>query len=111
LVVAKTFNDELWWGESAPGGQCGPHAVVAEADNVGAAIAGEICHEADMLIDPPALVVAKTLDDELWWGESAPGGQCGPHAVVAEADEILAPITVDVCEQARVAIFAPAIPE
>ena len=86
------------------------HAGIAEADDVGAAVAGDVGEEARMFLDPPAA----SLEAEV--GQHGPGRAERPIAVaerdihpgVAEADDIGAAVAGDVGEEARVLVHPPA---
>ena len=67
-----------------------PHILVAEADDVGPAIAVEIDDEARVPIDPPASrLVPEVGDHDLRILKTAVAvAERGPHAAVAEADDV-----------------------
>jgi hypothetical protein len=86
------------------------HAGVPEADDVRRPIPGEVGQFADVPVDPPALVPAEVADLELRRGEAAVGLRVGDdHAGVAEADEVVPAVAVDVGDRARVPVGAPAL--
>ena len=86
-------------------------AGVAEADDVGAAVAGDVGEEARMLVDPPA---AGSKPKSVMTGT---GVKCeravavaerDVHAGVAEADDVGAAVAGQVGEEARMLVDAPA---
>ena len=87
-----------------------PHAGVAEADDVGPAVAGDVGQEARMLVDPPAAgLEAEVGEHEPRRLERAVAvAQRRPHAGVAEADDVGAAVAGDVGQEARVLVDAPA---
>src|SRR5260370_19910507 len=72
-----------------------PHAVFSEPDDVRLPGARQIREKARMLFHPPsARDVAKTVDDELGGLKRAVAvAERGPHAVVAESDDVGAAVT------------------
>ena len=70
-----------------------PHTVVAETDDVGIAVTGEIDNEAGMLIDTPAELHTEIADNELA-GTAVAVTDRRPHTVVAETDDVGMPSPV-----------------
>ena len=87
-----------------------PHAGVAEADDVGPAVAGDVGEEARVLLDPPtAGLEPEVRQHELWIGEeSAALAERRPHSGVPEPDDVGAAVAGDVGQEARVPIDPPA---
>src|SRR5439155_17236742 len=85
-------------------------AGVAEADDVGAAVAGEVCEEAGVLVDLPAAGFESEVgEDELHRLEGAVAVSEGDvDAGVAEADDVGAAVAREVCEEAGVLVDVPA---
>ena len=100
---------ELWWLERAVAvAEGGPHTVVAEADDVGTAVTGEIGEEPGMLVDPPRGVDPEVGNHELWWLERAVAvAEGGPHTVVAEADDVNAVVTGEIGEEPGMLVDPP----
>src|SRR5262249_23520919 len=100
-IVAELCEHELGGGEAAGSGrECSPHPIVTERDDVVVPIVVDVGHDPQVLVYSPELVVAELREDEVGGGEPVSGGECGPHAIVAEADEVFHVITVDVGEHA-----------
>src|SRR5262245_10765544 len=63
--------------------------------------------EDGLFADPPALVVAEALDGEFRSVKATPRRARDPHAVIAETDNILPAIIVDVRHQTRMLFHTP----
>ncbi len=86
----------------------GPHTVVAEADDVGTAVTGEIGEEPGVLVDPPRGVDPEVGNHELWWLERAVAvAEGGPHTVVAEADDVNAAVPGEIGEEPGMLVDPP----
>ena len=85
-------------------------AGVAEADDVGAAVAGDVGQEARVLVDPPAAGVVAEVGDTSCGALKVPSavGARDLDAGVAEADDVGAAVAGDVGQEARVLVDAPA---
>ena len=88
-----------------------PHAGVAEADDVGAAVAGDVGQEARVLVDAPAPASKpRSASTNLRCLERAVAvAERRPHAGVAEADDVGAAVAGDVGQEARVLLHPPAL--
>ena len=70
-------------------GQRDVDAGVAEPDDVGAAVTGDVRQQPQMGLDPPPLVVAEVGQDEVRVGERPTvRRERRPHPRVAEADDV-----------------------
>ncbi len=108
--VAEVLHDELGTLEGAVAvAQRHPDALVAEADDVRAAVAGEVGQEARVLLHPPtARAVAEVRHHELWGGEGGVAPVQGdPGARLAEADDVGAAVAREVGEEAWVFLHPP----
>ena len=85
-------------------------AGVAEADDVGPAVAGEVGEQARMLVDPPAAgLEAEVGEHELRRLERAVAvAERDLHAGVAEADDVGPAVAGDVGQEPRVLVDPPA---
>ena len=90
--------------------QRGPHAVVAEADDVGVAVAGQVDREAGVQASLPALGGVEADQHHPRGREGpVPVTQRGPHAVVPEAQEVGLAVAVQVSQDALVHVGPPAL--
>ena len=110
-LVAEVVHDAGDGAEGAVGlGARDVDAGVAEADDVGAAVAGGVGQEPRMPVDAPAAgLVAEVFDDELRRAEGAVGlGARDVDAGVAEADDVGAAVAGGVGQEPRMPVDAPA---
>ncbi len=98
------------WNDAVAVAQRRPHAGIAEADDVGLAVAGDVGQEARVLVHPPAACFeAEVCQHELRRLERAVAvAERRPHAGVAEADDVGLAVAGDVGQEARVLVDAPA---
>src|SRR5690242_7479500 len=84
--------------------------VVAESDDVRATVAGDVGEKSRVPVDAPAArFEAEVRQHEARFLERAvPVSERDPNAVVAEADDVGAPLARDIREEARVPVDAPA---
>jgi hypothetical protein len=88
----------------------GVRAGAAEADEVRAAVAGDVDNEPPVYVDPPALVVAEVVDHEPRREEgAAAGGHGGRDAGVAEPDDVGRPVAGDVGHHPDVPVERPTL--
>src|SRR5439155_156643 len=107
LVIVESGENELR-ATAARDGR--PDTVVAESNDIGFSISGQVSRKAWLLFDAPALVVAQIVDDQLRRLKAAVAiAQRDPRAVVAEADNVSFAVTGYIGEKARVLIDAPAV--
>ncbi len=109
--VAEVGQHEAWTRECPSAGTDGDvDAGVAEADDVGAAVAGDVGEQAWVLVDAPAAgLVAEVVEDELGGREGAVAvAERDVDAGVAEADDVGAPVAGDVGQEAWVFVDLPA---
>ena len=87
-----------------------PHPGIAEAHDVGPAVAGDVGQEARVLLHPPATgLEAEVRQHELRRLERAVAiAQRRPHPGIAEAHDVGPAVTGDVGEEARVLLHPPA---
>ena len=87
-----------------------PDAGVAEPDDVGLAVSGDVDDEARVLVDAPALIVSEVPDDEPRRLERAVAvAERDPDAGVAEADDVGLAVSGDVGDEAGMPVDAPAL--
>src|SRR5579872_3820457 len=86
-----------------------PHAGIAESDQIGLTVSGDIGHESGVLVDAPALVISQVRDDERHGLEGAiPVVPCRPDAGVAETDDVRAAVPGQVREKPGMPFDYPA---
>ncbi len=110
LVISQVHDHESRRLEGAVAiAQGRPHAGIAESDQVGLAVSGDVGHEARMLIDAPALVISQVRDDELDGLEGAiPVVPRRPDAGIAETDNVRAAVPGQVREETGMPFDHPA---
>jgi hypothetical protein len=111
LIISQFGSAEYRRAEgSISGRKRGKHTVIAEAYNVGRAIAVEIGKQSQMLLGAPALIEAEVLKHEARCLKSAAAvGSCDPHTILTETDRISAAVTYHVGDQARVQACQPSL--
>ena len=113
LVVAEVVENEPGLLEGAVAvGQRDVDPGVAEADDVGAAVAGDVGDEAGVPVDLPAAGLGAEVVDGRHGrvGEGAVSvGEGDVDAGVAEADDVGAAVAGEVGEEAGVLVDAPAL--
>src|SRR5262249_56150688 len=86
------------------------HTVVPEADNVGAAIAGDIGQEPGVLVHAPPLVNTESRDAGGHGERAVTVAQGDIHTVVPEADNVGAAIPGDIAQHPPVPLPPPPPP-
>src|SRR5439155_589248 len=107
---AEAAEIESRRGEGAVAGRPRyPDPILAEADNVGLAVAGDIAHHAriGVLAGPAAGAGAEIAEFEDRLREAAVGvGLRFPHPGLAEADDVVAAVADHIAQGARVEVLA-----
>jgi hypothetical protein len=84
------------------------HARVPEPDDVQAPIAINVGQHARMAVNPPAVILTKMVDGLCRIGKySVSLVERNPHARIAEPDDILEAIAVQIAKQTRMAVNPP----
>ena len=110
-LVAEVVEDELRGGEGAVAvAERDVDAGVAEADDVGAAVTGDVGQEARVPVDTPTTRLdAEIRQDDARLGERPVAvAQRRPDAAFAEADDVRAPVARDVGEESGAPLHKPA---
>ena len=111
LLGAEVREDEPRFLEAAVAvAQRGPYPRVPEADEIGAAVTGEVDGEARVAVDPPAAGLDPEVrhDDPRRLEAAVAVAECRPDAALAEADDVGRTAAPQPREYARVAVDAPA---
>jgi hypothetical protein len=111
VVVTHFGEDKRGRGECAVAvADRGINSRVAEADDIGAAIAIEVAHDPEVFGPLPALTRVESGKHQFWWLKCAISiAQGDPDAVIPKSDQVRFAVTRHINHKARVLIDAPAL--
>ena len=111
LCRIEALENKFWRLEGAVAvAERNPNAGVAEPNDVGLAVAGDVDDEAGVLVHAPPLVVSEVCNDEFRRLERAVAvADGGPDAGVAEPNDVGLAVAGHVDDEAGVLVHTPAL--
>src|SRR5262245_65049883 len=83
----------------------GLNSRVAEADDIGAAVAIEVAHDPEVFGHLPTLICVESRKHQFWWLKRAVSiAQGDPNAIIPKPDQVRFAITRHINHKARVLI-------